>query len=203
MKHIAPSLLALSLVAVGTLVPVCREASAAPLKLKACLQASGAVVIKAKCSKAESVLTKDLLNSLSTTSVVQGVAGPQGVQGATGPVGPQGPVGAVGQQGPIGPQGPAGTAGIVSTSKTVSVPGAQIVGFPPALVSGSASVDVDCPSNHLVTGAVCMKAANALLSISTGTPVLRNSGKGITCSFSNSNPNLSSVGEALVMCLPF
>jgi len=96
--------------AVGTI----NNASAATSTMRACVTASGKIVVRSRCVQKETELTKKQL----TSTAVSGLAGPQGEKGLqgerghTGERGTSGPRGSVGERGQDGLRGPVGEQGI-------------------------------------------------------------------------------------------
>lgn len=89
------------------------QAQAAPQKV--CVNStSGAISVKAKCTRKEKQLTGANAVSVLGIAGAAGATGPQGPQGAQGIPGSNGASGATGPQGPQGAQGDQGLPGTFS-----------------------------------------------------------------------------------------
>lgn len=120
---------------------------------KICIQSSGKIVSKRKCSakKGEQEFDVAGINTLIADGVsqatVEGPAGPTGPQGETGPTGPKGDTGI---QGAAGPQGESGSTDILGYAYIVASTNPFIQMYGGALTTGVTVTKVG-EGQHLVT----------------------------------------------------
>ena len=109
--------------------------------------------------------------------------------------------GAAGVAGAPGPAGP--SIGLVTSSNSATVPAATFAGFPPLPVSGTVTIQTNCPASHLAIGVVCRKTS-LLGTVSISTPEYRLGGQSVACTFTNSALfGAPATAEVLIQCLPF
>jgi hypothetical protein len=110
----------------GTALGASALATRTPTSARACLSATGSLVLAsgATCSRGLSVIELPL----STTTGARGATGKRGAQGAVGPQGAAGTAGSPGAAGPTGATGATGAAGtgVTTYNELVADPGASI-----------------------------------------------------------------------------